>query len=496
MYKFNLKFPGIISLLVIIFFSCTFLIFINLFTIKILSASRAYINGESHYSKGQKDAVRHLITYLYNEDEEKWKLFKTELSVPQGDATARIALNNNDDDETIKKGFRAGRNNEKDLEDLIWLFKNFKNISFFNKAIKEWEQGDLLVNQVKSIGNEIHREIKTININPDLRKKFITRLSTISDNLTINERKFSNTLGDGTRQIKIYLAGINIFFTLIIITSVTLYYSRLIKKLTLTKKEVQEKENELHSIIKDLKKTKSNLSKEIIQQKKIIGTISHDIRSPLKYIALIGGYLKEETRKDKNSAAYKYSNSINKSATELYEFTELLIEYSNIYIEDKEYEYGCYYIYDLVNNKKEIFKEIANSNNTKIINKIDKNLSLYINNKIVSIIIHNLMDNAVKNTINGEIEVDAFQEDDKTIFKIKDTGIGMSHDLIEYYTNLFKNKESEKLILRNYGIGLHMALELLVILKGNITFSSVINQGTTVTIEMNSQKHSLINKTA
>src|SRR6187200_655879 len=84
--------PNVLILLSVIILSCTFLIFINFFTIKILSSNRAYVNGESHYSKGQKDAVRHLITYLHTQEEEQWKLFKEELKVPQGDGIARIAL--------------------------------------------------------------------------------------------------------------------------------------------------------------------------------------------------------------------------------------------------------------------------------------------------------------------------------------------------------------------------------------------------------------------
>ncbi len=145
----KLRLPNVLILLSIIFLSCTFLIFINYFTIKILSSNRAYVNGESHYSKGQKDAVRYLITYLYTEDATQWELFKEELSVPQGDGAARIALITNGDDETIKKGLRAGRNHEKDLDDMIWLFRNFGKISLFKKAIKCFNFSNSLPNTAR-----------------------------------------------------------------------------------------------------------------------------------------------------------------------------------------------------------------------------------------------------------------------------------------------------------------------------------------------------------
>jgi hypothetical protein len=61
----KLRSSNLFILLAIVFLSCALLIVINFFTIKILSASRAYVNGESHYSKAQKDAVRHLMIYIY-----------------------------------------------------------------------------------------------------------------------------------------------------------------------------------------------------------------------------------------------------------------------------------------------------------------------------------------------------------------------------------------------------------------------------------------------
>src|SRR4051812_18864500 len=68
------------------------MILMNFYTIKILSASRAYINGESQYSKGQKEASGHLITYIYNQKFKDYELFQKQISIPIGDRIAREAL--------------------------------------------------------------------------------------------------------------------------------------------------------------------------------------------------------------------------------------------------------------------------------------------------------------------------------------------------------------------------------------------------------------------
>ena len=484
-FKRKVKHTDVLILLVIIFISCLSLIVINFYTIKILSGCRAYVNGESHYSKGQKDAIRHLTNYLYTGKKEQWEFFKTELEVPEGDAVARKALINNESDDIAKIGFKAGRNREEDFDDLIWLFKNFKEISFFKKAIKEWADADVLINQTNVIGHQIQNKIQNSNLTTSEQLFFLTKLSDISNKLTIKERKFSNLLGEGTHTIKVYLILANIFFVLIIFGCVSIYYLKMIRKILFSKQKIKENNLQLQTTILDLEKTKENLFKEISQQKKIIGTISHDIKSPLKYIVLIGNYLCSETKKDKNSISHKYASSILKSSSQLYEFTRILVEYSNIYMEEKIHEKKNYSFYNLVNKKVDLFKEIAHSKNLKIINKIDKKMSCHANNNILSIIIHNLLDNAIKNTNEGQIVINASSNEEKMTFWIQDSGIGMDNNLIEYYTNRFRNKESEKLILNNFGVGLHFVLELLIILDGNITFSSVANGGTIVTIEVN-----------
>ena len=81
----NSKKKYIVVLYIIMCSSCITLIIINHTTIRILSASRAYVNLESSYSKGQNKASRHLISYLYTENDKHWKLFKEELKIPLGD---------------------------------------------------------------------------------------------------------------------------------------------------------------------------------------------------------------------------------------------------------------------------------------------------------------------------------------------------------------------------------------------------------------------------
>lgn len=480
----NIAKTNTITFLITILTACSILIVINFYTIKTLLATRAYVNAESHYSKGHNIAIRNLNNYLLTSKKEYWLKFKENISIPMGDTKARIALINKLDNETIKQGFREGKNAEEDLKNMIWLFKNFKKITFLKKAIIEWEAADGLIQKLYQTGIDINQKINNKKLDFQTKIELLNQLDDISNKISIRQNNFSKLLGDGTRKINYYLLLANIFLISIIITSISNYYSSMLQKKIKAKQELNQQKEQLEAIIKDLEKTKQELHTEIIQHKKIIGTISHDIRSPLKYIQLIAKHLSGITKKDKNTSSYKYAISIYKSSSQLYEFTKTLIEYSKIYIEDRDYDQKTYSVHDLIESKKTFFEEIAANNNTQIKNTCNPNLKSNINIRIISIIIHNLIDNAVKNTNSGIIEIGSQIENEKLSYWVKDTGSGMSPDIIDYYTKLFKNRDPEKLILSTYGIGLHLVLELLIILNGNISFSSPDNKGTMVTIEI------------
>lgn len=473
---------NIILLYIILFFSCTSLIVINYITIRILSASRAYVNGESHYSKGQNKASRHLITYLYTENQKSWELFNKELSVPLGDQSARLALTKNLNDSITKRGFREGGNKEDDLDDLIWVFKNFHSVPFLKKAISEWENADKSVNQLHQMGIEIHKRIKTEKIDEKTKHKLSAEISSICERLSAAADRFSNIVGDGTREIKDNLIVINIFFILIIISSVSIYYVITLKKIIASKKDIKKKKEQLHDIIEDLEKTKIELSTEIIQHKKLIGTLSHDIKSPLKYLAMTNKYIYEETKNYDNDKLKRNTKSVYSSTLQLFNFIDSLLTYSKIFFGGKSSENSVYNLKELVQMKCNLFHEIAEASNTILINEIDEKTTTKINRDILSVILHNIIDNAIKNTEDGMVKVYSRINNKKLYLIVEDTGKGFNEEDLVYYNQLSNQQSTEKLMLKNSGMGILMIAELIHILSGDIKFYNKNDKGAKVEI--------------
>ncbi|WP_207556476.1 sensor histidine kinase [Flavobacterium frigidimaris] len=262
---------------------------------------------------------------------------------------------------------------------------------------------------------------------------------------------------------------------LLFIWYLRLYYIKL--KNVRLKEVIDKKTKKLAKTVNKLKTTEKNLKQEIKQQETLVKSISHDIKSPLKFLTASLSYLSDNANIQQDEKLKRQIETIQLSSDQLYEYVENLIKYSTIFLEGKKLEDKSYSLYDLIEEKILIFEKIAKSENTIIINKVPKDFLIKTNNKALSIIIHNLLDNAIKNTTNGQIELQCATKDNKLSLTVMDDGKGMSRELIDYYLDFYKNP-----IVKNYHLGLHMIIELLLIIKGKINISSSLNEGTIIEI--------------
>jgi signal transduction histidine kinase len=460
----NPKLNSIFTLMAVIVLSCSLLIVVNNLTIKILSASRAYVNGESHYSKAQKEATRHLTTYLFTKDSTKFKLFNKELSVPKGDAVARIELQNNNNLEVIKSGLEAGRNDKKDLDDMIWLFKNFEKVSFFKNALDQWSAADKQILELSDLGNEIHQKISVSPLTFEQKQAFLQKINNIATNLTKRQRQFSDALGEGTRSIKSYLLLINIFLTLIIIGSVSIYYTLLINKLNKAMVETEIKNKNLIIANKELDK--------------FVYSASHDLRAP---ISSLKGLIEVVKLEDDIDQIQDYMQLMEDSLNKQDQFIKDIIDYSR---NKKRKE-----ILSTVSLSKVIQEAIAQNQFIKKSNEITIKQELDIDEiksdeLKLKIILNNLLSNAIKYSDkkkdNPFVLIKTYGEEGYNKIEIEDNGIGIDP---KYHGRLF-----EMFFVPNNnhnngsGLGLYIVKEAVENLDGQISLTSEVNSGTKITI--------------
>ena len=179
-------------------------------SIELLSAVRAYVTGESLYSKGQKDAQIHLLDYAQYHREEDYLRLLAALSVPLGDRLAREELQKAQPDLALAlRGLLQGGNHPDDIDGMVRLFRWFRRMPFMANAIDTWTDADLVIQQMRSLAERAHQRIVSGDLDATGAAEMHAQALHLNQRLTQLESKFSAELGEASRQTQRLLLIVN-----------------------------------------------------------------------------------------------------------------------------------------------------------------------------------------------------------------------------------------------------------------------------------------------
>jgi diguanylate cyclase (GGDEF)-like protein len=177
-----------------------FLLIIANFSFGLLSSARAYVGGESLWSKAQKDAVFHLQEYAAGRAPEDLRQFHANIAVPLGDHEARVEMDKpNPDFDRVRQGFLRGGIHRDDVDGMFNLYRRFKWISFMQRAIRAWAAGDRYIAELDEAGRLLQREIESPAPSAAKVKAILAAVSAINESLTPIENQFVDALSDASR---------------------------------------------------------------------------------------------------------------------------------------------------------------------------------------------------------------------------------------------------------------------------------------------------------
>lgn len=279
--------------------------------------------------------------------------------------------------------------------------------------------------------------------------------------------------------------GFKIFMLFIMVAIILISFNLRIKYIrnlnTVLEKTVNEKTYDLKNTITTLLKTKNTLNRQIENNNKIIQYITHDMKSPLLYLSRVSKRMHEKF--DENQEDLKENiESVYTSSAQIYNFVSNLLEYSKVNFSNENLEVSDFGLRKAIQEKTILFEGIAKSQKTVIKNLVPDEVRIRSNKQLISIIIHNLIDNAVKHTYNGIIVFSILYEDNTMFLKISDNGNGFDETTLHYYQSMSENYDAPA-NRKTEHMGLHIVLELLLIINGKIKFESKINSGTSILIQ-------------
>lgn len=359
----------------------------------------------------------------------------------------------------------------------VVLMKNTKSPKESSTKIKF----DSLANSMNNYYANQIKNVKVVNIikdNHDSLYKTFNNLLFFSNTL-INTYQFS--IKESKLELEKELAKINsksnkirnyLFLTLtglmFLISILIMYFTRL----------AFDYENKLNLA--------NNLIKENLNFKnRILGMLSHEIRSPLKITSIFIKKIINKTTDENIKESLKSISFTNESL--LIQANQILEYTKNQHVKNK--------ITPSSFNLKEEIDTILNTlkpyietrNNLFIINQnIDSNIIVNSDKTKIYQLFMNILGNANKFTENGEITVETNTknlDENKIslITKISDTGVGiLKSDIEKIFEPYYQGILSENIDNLGAGLGLSLCKEIIEIFSGNISIESEQNKGTSI----------------
>lgn len=223
---------------------------------------------------------------------------------------------------------------------------------------------------------------------------------------------------------------------------------------------------------------------------RILGMLSHELRSPLK---IIGIFIKRINKKTEDETIKEYLKSISFTNDTLLMQANQILEYTKNQQVQNKLNLSVFNLNKEIESILSAIEPYIETRNNKFV--IHKNIDekIMVNSDCTKInqIFMNILGNANKFTENGQITVNTSAKylDENTVTlttEIKDTGAGISKsDLEKIFEPYYQGVLSEDVENLGAGLGLSLCKEIIELYSGKISVNSELNEGTTVSFSIN-----------
>jgi two-component system sensor histidine kinase BarA len=232
------------------------------------------------------------------------------------------------------------------------------------------------------------------------------------------------------------------------------------------------------------------IKKNLNFKNRILGMLSHDLRSPLKIINI---FIDKIHRSTSDETIKDYLKSIKFTNSTLLLQSNQILEYTKNQDAEKKLIQSVFNLKEEINSIVKVIKPYLETRNNKFVvtDRIPADVVVYSDNIRINQIFMNIIGNANKFTENGQIDLTMFTEpvDKNTISLITtvgDTGIGISEsDLGRIFDPYYQGMVSDEVDNLGAGLGLNLVKEIVELFDGEISVASKLHKGTKVTFRIN-----------
>lgn len=263
-----------------------------------------------------------------------------------------------------------------------------------------------------------------------------------------------------------------------------IHIEKLSEMLKFSKKQVEDTNTKLHDAnekLKGLDKLKTEF----------VSLASHQLRSPLTAIKGYASMLGEGDYGDINPDAKDAINRIFESSQNLAKIVEDLLNVSKIEQGGMKYEMNSFDLGEVAASMCRDLSVVAGNKGLKLNYLSEGIVDCIVNgdkDKVRQVVL-NFIDNSIKYTKTGEINVKVEKNEDKVVFSVSDTGMGMTKEIKDTLFHKFARGEGARMNTSGSGLGLYLTKEIAKAHNGRVWVESEgMGKGSTFFFELDAAK--------
>ncbi|MCX7285555.1 MAG: CHASE3 domain-containing protein [Novosphingobium sp.] len=212
-----------------------------------------------------------------------------------------------------------------------------------------------------------------------------------------------------------------------------------------------------------------------------LANMSHELRTPLNSLLILSKLLGDNADGNLSAEQVRFAQTIQSSGNDLLNLINDILDLSKIEAGHIEIQPTSVPLARVLNDLEKVFQPIANQRGLALTLELAEDCPpvIHTDRMRVEQIVKNLMSNALKFTERGSVGLTVSAvANDRVVFTVADTGIGISQDQQDSIFNAFQQADGS--ISRRYGgtgLGLSISRELARLLGGAITVESKVGAG-------------------
>ena len=218
---------------------------------------------------------------------------------------------------------------------------------------------------------------------------------------------------------------------------------------------------------------------------------SHQLRSPLTAIKGYASMVLEGDYGKINAKAKEAIDRIFQSSQNLTVVVEDLLNVSKIEQGGMKYEMAVFPLSEIAKQMATDLSITAEKRGLKLTYSGDDEKECMVNGdkeKLRQVVL-NFIDNSIKYTKTGSIDVSVHKKGDKVVFAVKDTGMGMTPEIKATLFQKFARGDGARMNTTGSGLGLYLAKEIVEAHKGRVWVESDgAGKGSTFAMELDAVK--------